>query len=333
MDKLQKPLLIVMTILMASLPLLARTEKPDDLEFVRNALKNPGAQEIIIPEGSYTVNRPIVLNRDHASLVGRGKVVITLADHANSSVIILGNTQTPARPVYDLRVSNLILKGNRDNQDMECQGGPCDSGGETNIRNNGITIRGVRGSEITNIETLDMRSGGIVTEKGCSKLHINGWISKNNYFDGFAGYETRESLFENLDLSENMGAGISLDIRFHGNTFKNVLMSKNMDVGIFMRYSNNNKFIDHKIIDSGSHGIFASQVDYEVGTMPINNTFENFEFIGIKGNAFHLNHAGVGNKLVGPKFRNVRGQNIFEAIPGYLQLMCVEPMKGLVAAH
>ncbi len=293
----------------------------DDCEFIRIALNDPNVHEVVIPEGSYTANRPIVVNRSGVSLIGKGRVTITLADNANSPLLILGNIETPPAPISDLRVDNLILKGNRDNQSMECWGGPCDSDAFSTIRNNGVTIRGVHRANITNIQTIGMRSGGIVTEKVCSELNIDGWISKDNYFDGFAGYETTNSTFKNLDLSENMGAGISIDIRFHGNTFKNVRMHKNMDVGIFMRDSNNNYFIDLKSYDSGNHAIFLSQVDSDADTVPINNTFENLEVDGAKGDGFHLNDPGVGNRLINAKFRNVRGRNIFETLAGIIEIL------------
>lgn len=319
MNCLQKTMSIL-TVLLIPLSTLAQVEQADDLEFLREALKNPKIHEIVIPEGSYVANRPIIVDRSDVSIVGKGQVTITLADHANSPLLILGNIETPAKPVSRLKVSNLILKGNRIHQDMECWGGPCDSTELSKIRNNGITLRGVHDVEINNVQTLSMRSGGVVTEKVCTELKINGLVSKDNYFDGFAGYETTRSIFKNLDLSENLGAGISLDIHFHKNKFQNVLMNKNMDVGIFMRDSNGNKFANVKISDSGSHAVFISQVDELAGTVPKNNTFEKLFVDGGKGNGFHLNNAG-NNRLVNPKFNNVRGQDIFVPAPGILQIL------------
>jgi hypothetical protein len=282
----------------------------DTVDFIRKALQDPNVHEIVIPEGSYIANQPIVINRDGVTLRGQGSVTITLADHANAPLLIIGNVETPPKPVHDIKVENLVLMGNRDAQDMECWGGKCDSGGVTFIRNNGITIRGAHRIEVANVETKSFRSGGIVTEKVCTHLHVNTWTSMDNYFDGFAGYETTQSLFENLTLSENMGAGISLDIHFHDNTFKNVRMKKDMDVGIFMRDSNNNHFVDFTIVDTGSHAAFVSRVDEIKGTEPKNNIFENFVIVGSKGDGFFLNHANEGNQLINFTFTNVRGKNV-----------------------
>lgn len=93
-------------------------------------------------------------------------------------------------------------------------------------------------------------------------------------------------------------------------------MNKNMDVGIFMRDSNGNKFANVKISDSGSHAVFISQVDELAGTVPKNNTFEKLFVEGGKGNGFHLNSAG-NNRLVNPKFNNVRGQDILCPLPEF----------------
>jgi parallel beta-helix repeat protein len=236
--------------------------------------------------------------------------------------LILGGIETPPERVRDLKVENLTLDGNRDLQDMECWLGPCDSGGVTYIRNNAITIRGVHGAKIKNVRALRARSGGMVTERDCAKLHVDGLVAKDNYFDGFAGYKTTDSLFENLDLSENLGAGVSLDIHFHGNTFKNSKLNKNMDVGIFMRDSNDNTFYGLTLQDSGSHGVFCAQVEDQVSTGPKNNIFENLIIAGARGNGFHLNNAScTGNQLINPTFSNIRGQNIFEGAPGTLKFM------------
>lgn len=293
----------------------------DQCEFIRSALSDPKVTEIVIPEGTYICRRPIILNRNGASLVGQGRVILKLADHANCPLLILGNVETPPKLIYDINVANLTFEGNRENQDMECWSGPCDSEGVANIRNNGITIRGVHRAHIKNVNVFRMRSGGVVTEKGCTKLHIDGLVSKYNYFDGFAGYETEQSTFDNLDLSENLGAGISLDIKFNRNTFRQALLKNNKDVSIFMRDSNKNVFTSFEVIDSGSHGVFVSHVEHQDQTSPQDNIFEDFIISGTQKDGFHINGwNSTGNQLINVNFKNIKGQEIFEETPGILKI-------------
>src|ERR1035437_3616624 len=108
---------------------------------IRDALSKlpPLGGEVVIPDGTYVCDSPIILNRDFVTLRGLGNATLRLADKANSPQIIMGNTETPPALVHDIHVVNLKLEGNRHHQQMECWGGPCDAGGLANIRNNGIS--------------------------------------------------------------------------------------------------------------------------------------------------------------------------------------------------
>ena len=70
-----------------------------------------------IPAGTYTCNKPIIINRERFKLLGAGHVVLRLADHSNCPLLIMGNVETPPRPLSNIEVSHLTIDGNRENQD------------------------------------------------------------------------------------------------------------------------------------------------------------------------------------------------------------------------
>lgn len=255
--------------------------------------------EVIIPAGIYTCLAPIVLDKSNVSLRGEGDVTLRLGKNINTPVIVMGSILTPAPAVYNIKVSNLKIDGNRWFQKSECWGGACDKGGTSVIRNNGISVRGVTNGLIKDVFITSARSGGVVTEKGCFDLVIDNLTAVDNEFDGFAGYETFGSKLMNMTLSHNRSAGISLDIRFNGNIFKNVKIEKNGDVGIFMRDSSSNIFENVSILDSGSHGVFLAEADGDEATCPVNNEFQNLSVIHSRGVGFRLNSACSGNFLSG----------------------------------
>lgn len=304
----------------------------DNCEFLRKIINSTNQMEMTIPAGIYTCNSPIVINRSGFKLIGAGKVVLRLADHANCPLLIMGNIETPPKPVSEIEVSHLILDGNRENQDSECWGGDCDKGGVSFVRNNCITVRGASDSYIHDVELYRARSGGIVTEKKVFRLHVDGLKSEDNYFDGLACYETYQSVFENMDLSRNYkGAGISLDIRFHGNIIRKTKLDSNKDVGIFMRDAHGNLFEDVEILNSGNHGAFIAEVE-EQGpeSAPQNNIFKRLTVKGSRGNGFHLNNvSAVHNKLIQPIFAGNKGVDIFEPIKGLVEIENAPQVQSL----
>jgi hypothetical protein len=272
----------------------------DDCEFIRSALRQlPLTGGVVhVPAGLYSCAAPIVLDRDHTALIGDGAVFFRLADAANSPLLIIGDIQTPPVPHVDIEIANLNLDGNREHQSIECWGGACDSGSLSVIRNNGVTVRAMTEARMRNIRIRGARSGGIVTEKGCHRLHVDGLASMDNFFDGFAGYETDTSEFSQLELSLNRAAGISIDLGFNRNTFRQTRIEKNHDVGIFMRDSNQNLFDHVTIRESGNHGIFLAQAD-DVSTCANDNEFQNLWVSQSIGFGFRLNNACTGNELSG----------------------------------
>lgn len=280
-------------------PLFAQVR--DECSFIREKLDSLPVTggEVIIPAGIYTCLSPVILNRSNTSLRGEGDVTLRLGKNVNSPVIIMGEVLTPPRPIHHVQVGHLKIDGNRWYQKSECWGGACDSGGTSYIRNNGITVRAVTNGRIHDVYITSTRSGGVVTEKGCFDLEVDNLTAVDNEFDGFAGYETSGARLTNLNLSHNRAAGISLDIRFNGNIFKNVLIEKNGDVGIFMRDSSSNIFENVSIADNGSHGVFLAQAEDDQATCPLNNEFQNLSVLHSRGVGFRLNNACVGNSLSG----------------------------------
>ncbi len=272
----------------------------DECTFIRDlitAVPDSGG-EVTIPAGSYTCNSPIVLDKNNLRLRGQGEVTLKLGKNINAPVIVMGDIITPPKPLMGIEVRNLKIDGNRLQQRMECWGGPCDSGGTSFIRNNGITVRAVTKGKIQDVFITSARSGGVVTEKLCYDLEVENLTAVDNQFDGFAGYETTGAKLNNMNLNKNLAAGISIDIRFHGNIIRNSKIDRNGDVGIFMRYSNSNLFENVEISNSGNHGIYLAETE-ESGTCPINNEFFNLKVSKSNGFGFHLNNSCEGNRLSG----------------------------------
>lgn len=296
---------------------------PDDCSFVRSAIARFAGKggEVVVPAGTYTCKSPIVLDQNHLTLRGEGSVTFRLADNSNSPVIVMGNLQTPPVPKTDIRVMNLNIDGNRTHQQIECWGGPCDSGGLAAIRNNGITVRGITGGRIENVFITSPRSGGVVTEHGTYGLKINGLSVTDSHFDGFAGYATYGSELSNMHLYKNRAAGISIDLHFNGNIIRDSTLEENGDVGVFMRDSSLNLFQNLTIVGSGNHGLFLSSNGDGSPTCPNDNDFYNLTVLRSGGVGFRLNDGCPGNRLTGSAiFRANRYECISEGMSGMLQV-------------
>jgi len=306
-----------MALILIRPPVVFADPPEDDCSFIRQKIVAlaEGGGEVVIPGGTYVCRSPIVLDRSYISLRGEGEVVLRLGNNVNAPVIVMGDAMTPPRPLREISVMNLRIDGNRWHQKFECWGGPCDGGGTSFIRNNGITVRGVTDGRIQDVYITGARSGGVVTERGCFDLMVDNLTAVDNEFDGFAGYETFGSRLTRLNLSHNQAAGISLDIRFHGNHFRDVNLDHNGDVGIFMRDSNANIFENVDIAESGNHGIFLSQAD-DPGSCSLGNEFQDLSVSRSRGFGFLLNDLCAGNRLTGvANFRENR-DGCIGGVPG-----------------
>ena len=260
--------------------------------------------EVVLPAGTFVISHPIVLRRDHQSLRGAGDAtVLRLADGANCPVIILGEpVNDPHTTVKYVRVSDLFIDGNRAHQQRELwrlQG----EGSE--IRNNGITVQNVSDSTVERVTCTRCRSGGLVTTRGVRRLTVSNYTAFDNEFDGLACYDTMDSLFTGLNLYDNPGAGISLDLGFNRNVVSNAVLVGN-DLGIFMRASRHNRFDAVSIRNSRHFGVFMAHTAEKTasGWQPVPgsectyNSFTKLDASGCGGPAFHINDITCGNNVI-----------------------------------
>lgn len=281
----------------------------------------PSGGQILVSSGVYTCKTAIVISRDNVELRGQGaSTVLYLADGSDSPVLVVGDTATPISAKHrHIRVSDLLIDGNKANQTVEGWGGPCDSGGLTVIRNNGITIRGATDVLIERVEVYRARSGGLVAEKGCERLTVRDFTAAENYYDGIGAYETKNSLFSGLHLHDNAFAGMSLDIHFNHNIVSEAVMTNNGKQGIFMRDSRDNLFSSIYIRGSGEQGLFLAQTKYDPTTPAAGNTFEGLVVAKSVEAGMRVNNPScVDNLVVGAQFID-NAEGISEASPGLVE--------------
>ena len=156
----------------------------------------------------------------------------------------------------------------------------------------------------------------MVTTRGVARLTVRGLTAFDNEFDGLACYLTTNSLFTELFLHDNPGAGISLDLAFNHNVISNAVLTAN-DLGVFMRASRDNQFSNISIRNSRNHGVFMAQAEEMTakgwGMAPqtecVDNAFTNLVATNCGGAAFRVNNGTcTNNVLISAKFeRNAQG--------------------------
>jgi Right handed beta helix region len=271
--------------------------------------------DVVLPPGTISIRQPVVLRRDHQTLRGSGAAtVLRLADDANCPVIIMGEpVNKPRQTIKNLRVSDLFIDGNRSHQQRELWKF---HGEGSQIRNNGITVQDVTDSLVENVVTARCRSGGLVTTRAVRHLTVRGLEAFDNEFDGLACYQTEDCMFADLNLHDNPGAGISLDLAFNHNVISNAVLTAN-DLGVFMRASRNNQFQDISIHNSHHYGVFMAHADQKTATgwepAPmtecVQNSFTNLSANNCGSAAFRVNDITcINNILIGAQFTgNVKG--------------------------
>ena len=260
--------------------------------------------EVVLAAGTFEVAQPIVLQRDNQTLRGAGaETVLRLADGANCPVVILGEPLNhPHHLVSHLRVAGLSIDGNRLHQQRECWRR---SGEGSQIRNNGITLLTVSDSTVERVTCSRCRSGGLVTTHVVRRLTVRDFTAFDNQFDGLACYQTEDSRFSQLDLHDNPGAGISLDLAFNHNVISDAVLTAN-NLGIFMRASRDNQFLNVTIRDSRHYGVFLAQAETRTpqGWRPaprtecVDNLFNHLTTTNCGGAAFRVNNASCTNNLL-----------------------------------
>ena len=281
-------------------------------EVQRLIISAPYGSTLILPAGICTVDRTIKIERNDIKIKGQGpeKTIFRLDDNIDQPLFVIGSTettntfQTPFR-ISNVQLSGMTLDGNRVNQNVELSGGDISCG--IKIRNNCLTIRGADHVEIADVVTKSARSGGVVLEKHCHNIRIEGLESYDNHFDGFAGYETEQSEFIGLNLHNNRSAGVSVDIRFNNNSFQDCNISNNGEQGFFIRYSEGNRVDRTRIIGNGKHGVFLARAEGERSDANFNQ-FSNVVIAGSGSEGFRVNdNTCIGNSVRGFFADNVRG--------------------------
>lgn len=276
--------------------------------------------EIRLTAGTYSCNHPIIMNKDNVTLRGAGpSTLLRLSDGINAPVIVMGLAENiPQRAIRYIRVMDLMIDGNRANQNAECMGGPCSD--QFPLRNNGISIRRCVDCTVQSVIVYGAMSGGLVTELGCRRLTIRDYTSYDNEFDGLAGYETEDSTFSGITLYGNKAAGISTDIKFNNNKFFDVTIADNKTVGIFMRDSLDNSFTNLHIRDNVQHGIFLAQVNNDPATAATGNTFTGVVISRSGGSGIIANDVScINNMMVGAQFIDNKHGCISEAASGLVE--------------
>jgi parallel beta-helix repeat protein len=250
---------------------------------------------VVLGQGVFEIREPIFLDRDNIELQGMGALtILRLAEKSDCPLVVIGPIDTPVpRNVVNVRLRKLVLDGNRHNQsqgvEKESWGGICDNGRVSQIRNNGLTIRGAHQAKIEDVVTRNARSGGVVLEKGCRNVYIDNLESYDNHFDGLACYDAEECKFSRLTLHHNQAAGISLDQHFNNNVVSMAAIRENGSQGIFMRDSNNNTFQKLEVTGNGAQGIFVAQADRAETTPCTNNLFSDMTIMHNRGQGFRVN--------------------------------------------
>lgn len=276
--------------------------------------------EVNIPAGTFLCSKPIILDKNRVKLHGAGPAtLLKLANGANAPVIVMGSTESvPSKTVKHLVVSDLMIDGNRANQQTECMGGDCSQ--EFPLRNNGISIRRCDMCKVESVTVFSAMSGGLVTELGSRNLVVRDYTAFDNQYDGLAGYETEDSTFTGITLYNNMAAGISTDIHFNNNKFFDVTISASKSVGIFMRDSLDNSFTNLHIRNSAQHGIYIAQVDTDPTKAATGNTFSSVVIADSGGMGIMVNDAScINNMMVGTQFIDNKEGCFSEAYSGLVE--------------
>ena len=321
-NRIESSILILALIIILAIPTYAGTT--NDCKKIQKTINSlpPTGGLVTIKEGIYNCEAPIVIDQDNVKLRGMGyATVLRLADDVNSPVLLLGSTtEIPTISRRNIYISDIVIDGNRENQTYECWTGPCDTGGFTAIRNNGITLRNVSDVTIERVTVKKARSGGLVSEKHNQRLNVHDFTSLDNQFDGLAAYNTQNSIFSNLNLYDNLGAGLSFDISFNNNIVNNVVITGSRKVGVFMRDSKDNFLQGFQIRNSIEHGVFLAQVDSDITKPASGNTFSGFIVSSSGGAGFRVNDlSNINNLVIGSQFIGNGGGCISEAASGLIQ--------------
>jgi hypothetical protein len=273
-------------------------------EDIQKALDQlPDGGEVVLPAGTFRVSEPIILRHDHQTLRGAGfSSVLLLADDANCPVVVLGSPIQPrAQATSDLHLTDLFIDGNRTKQTSEFWRSARDG---SMINNNGVAIWDVTDATIERVTCCHCRSGGLVMAE-TRRIAIQNFSAFDNEYDGLACYSTEDCKFSDLNLRDNLAAGLSLDLSFNHNIIACATMSGN-DLGVFMRDSRNNLFQSVTIDRSHRYGVFMAQTAEPgpagwrliPGTECTDNTFNAPVITNCGSYGILINNASCTNNVV-----------------------------------
>jgi hypothetical protein len=274
-------------------------------EGIQVALENVGVGgEVVLSRGTYLIRHPIILRQEGQTLRGAGpETILRLADNANCTVVILGAPLDIVKgATHGLRLSDLLVDGNRTRQQKEGWRFLLDG---SRLNNNGVLVWNAADATVEHVVCRGCRSGGLVSTKRTRRLTVRDYTAYDNQFDGLAGYRTQDSHFSQLNLHDNLAAGISVDLDFDHNVIEGAVLNGN-DVGIFMRQSRDNVFEGVTIRHSRHDGVFMAQTGrgsrsgwrLSPGTGCTGNAFNNLRVAECGGRAFRVNNDDCTNNII-----------------------------------
>lgn len=297
--------LLMLTVLLGPLAGWADTVKiapADGIEAIQRAFsKGKADREVVLAPGVYQILSPIIMRFDHQTLRGAGKdTILHLTNGANCPVIIVGPPLDTSDTIsHGQSVSNLVIDGNRAKQTNETwvklpNGSP--------LNNSGIVVMNADDTRIEHVVCESCRSGGLVTAVRASRLRVMDLTALDSQYDGIACCETWDSVFTQLNLHDNLGAGLSFDQHFRSNVIENANIASN-DVGIFMRHSHGNVFTNVTISRSKHDGVFMAQAGTRPNSECASNAFNHLVVLDCGGRAFRANDRScTNNSVTGGKF-------------------------------
>jgi hypothetical protein len=283
---------------------------------LRDAIAQAPADTLVcVQPGEYEVSETIDIPRSDLTIEGTGDdTVFRLASGANCPVFVIGEPMpfAPSVTRQNITLRKMRVDGNRTQQDSET----CSVPGREFLRNNGITVRQARDCTLEDVTIENARSGGIVLEQSCRNVQLIRVQSSENEFDGIAwDGDIQGSLISGCDLSDNLAAGLSFDIGPTGNRVENTTIEGNQSVGIFIRDSDDNCFIDCQIEMNAQDCVFIADGDAP-GADATGNVFKDIECRNSGRNGFwQAGEQSVENCVVAATFEGNAESDIEESFP------------------
>jgi len=259
------------------------------------------SERVRLARNTYECTEPPILSVDGLS-VDFGGTLIRVADNALRPGIVIGDLHTPPERRHTaITVSNVKVEGNRQNQEAECWGGPCDPAVNHDPlwqqRLNGITVNGCDDCALIDVEVRGARSGGVVVVSS-NRLLIDGLLAEHAHFDGLAAYGTHDSTFRNVRVRHNAYSGFSFDCDFSGNKIEDFDTRDNRHHGLFIRHASGNTFAHGSLAHNGLDGAYFDRSrPGDMRTCAADTQLESVEVTGSGRYGAWLDYACEGNRF------------------------------------